>query len=430
MRTIAVDCNTILFMAISTITITPDADAEVQVSGVLAIPIFTCSNSFPIKTLVKKAALECFANLHTEYCNIFTEAPRVEDISLCVNSGTDNPTFTQSKSLRGAGSNSTTLGDVRLPDEPNSITFLYHLNADTYDSHINNMRIEIIKLRQHNLVLSEELDMPSLPPPSKSSRKKSKKNDAVAQGKVGEPSIKQPTNSSVIKPRNYIVADIFADIQLFSDWRAEFHSLKAEIRSVKSDNCVLLRKVESLENANCHLLRKVQNLEDENQHLKDEISTLKDDNSALSNKVETLEKENCDLREETRAQRDRIEQLEKTIHPLNRRITLDKAREKLLQELSLNQSDYSKPADLLEVVKKNIKAKATNDPMAKLHDDALKMIFRSNSIRDAGNVAAHEASEEELGVAVLSYDLTEKQRTLLEAIYEYAFGKKPVLQSN
>ncbi|KAG5335308.1 hypothetical protein C0989_001494 [Termitomyces sp. Mn162] len=334
-------------MAISTITITPDADAEVQVSGVLAIPIFTCSNSFPIKTLVKKAALECFANLHTEYCNIFTEAPRVEDISLCVDSGTDIPTFTRSKSLRGAGSNSTTLGDVRLPDEPNSITFLYHLNADTYDSHINNMGIEIIKLRQHNLVLSEELDMPSPPPPSKVSRKKSKKNGIY-----------------------------------------------------------------------------------ENQHLKDEISTLKDDNSALSNKVETLEKENCDLREETRAQRDRIEQVEKTIHPLNRRITLDKAREKLLQELSLNQSDYPKPADLLEVVKKNIKAKATNDPMAKLPDDALKMIFRSNSIRDAGNVAAHEASEEELGVAVLSYDLTEKQRTLLEAIYEYAFGKKPVLQSN
>lgn len=59
--------------------------------------------------------------------------------------------------------------------------------------------------------------------------------------------------------------------------------------------------------------------------------------------------------------------------------------------------------------------------------DALRVIFDSseNTVRSQGNIAAHEAPQEELAFSVLSTDINGKRRKLLASIYRYAYSGDP-----
>jgi len=61
-----------------------------------------------------------------------------------------------------------------------------------------------------------------------------------------------------------------------------------------------------------------------------------------------------------------------------------------------------------------------------LSNEALVLIFDSaiHSMRDEGNMAAHEAPLSDLIDAVLEAKLTNKQRDLLKKIYRYAYERE------
>ncbi|KAG6855648.1 hypothetical protein H0H87_012666 [Tephrocybe sp. NHM501043] len=153
------------------------------------------------------------------------------------------------------------------------------------------------------------------------------------------------------------------------------------------------------------LMRKIERMEisngEEIQGLKSEIQGLKSENKYLVERVTTVEK---------------------TLQKLHRRIILDQARDKVLETCQLDRNQFATPELLLSAVKTRLPA---SPPV--LSVEALDLIFLSNRIRDEGNVAAHEARHEDVGIAILSSSLTEVQRMTLREVYEYMHSAEPML---
>lgn len=75
---------------------------------------------------------------------------------------------------------------------------------------------------------------------------------------------------------------------------------------------------------------------------------------------------------------------------------------------------------------KTVRPKLSPEHLNLLSEDALRMIFDGgkNTIRNAGNKAAHTASEEEMSQAILEAGLSDKQQAVLDMIYRFTQSAK------
>ena len=122
---------------------------------------------------------------------------------------------------------------------------------------------------------------------------------------------------------------------------------------------------------------------------------------------------------------------------LHRRVVLDDARARLvrkydfsLQELTLPRPINFSPtrhAELLTQLKAQVRERLNADDSQLLSDNALNMIFDNNvgTIRDDGNAAAHEATTEEMALAVLETSLSQSQREGLQRLYKFTHNVEP-----
>ncbi|KAG6849790.1 hypothetical protein C0991_011074, partial [Blastosporella zonata] len=121
----------------------------------------------------------------------------------------------------------------------------------------------------------------------------------------------------------------------------------------------------------------------------------------------------------------RVEALEKTTQPLNLRIVLDEAREKLLNYFNLDANDYiGRSDDLVTMVQTHLsEAKNPYNPQHipnaahLLAPGHLDMIFKTSD----GDLAAHEV----LAEAVLTAALSPGDRQKMVDIFTYTHGVPP-----
>ncbi|KAG6852933.1 hypothetical protein C0991_008047 [Blastosporella zonata] len=164
------------------------------------------------------------------------------------------------------------------------------------------------------------------------------------------------------------------------------------------------------------------------QNMADLLAKVLESNKALTEKVEDLMKQVQDGKAENKASHQRIdglvkrvEALEKTTQALHRRAILDQARDKLLSTFKLKPYKFATPELLLSAVRRDLNSLGK----LVLSDNALQLIFLSNSIWNEGSVAAYEA---DLGVAALSSTLTETKRKTLMEVFKYVNGTEHALE--
>ncbi|KAG1742180.1 hypothetical protein EDB19DRAFT_1907647 [Suillus lakei] len=126
-----------------------------------------------------------------------------------------------------------------------------------------------------------------------------------------------------------------------------------------------------------------------------------------------------------------------TLHALHRRVVLDEARDLLINryDFAINDLRLGGPKTAAEKRKalrelvQAVRSKLNAEDKALLSDKALQMIFESgkNTVRQQGNDAAHNASKEDLSLAILGTGLTPSQLALLEKIYEFTHNDPPQL---
>ncbi|KAF8066896.1 hypothetical protein FPV67DRAFT_1496920 [Lyophyllum atratum] len=258
------------------------------------------------------------------------------------------------------------------------------------------------KALQENLVLTDKINAVSptqVASTAQLSRSARKKANEKKTSQAHQPAKDSPT-----------IADVLAEVAKLSQ---RVMRIEEEYGILKTDNETLKAGTETLKAG-------TETLKAGTETLKAEVRTLKAEVSTLKAEVRALKADNRTLIA-------RVEHLENIVHPLHQRVVLDKARDKLLDECNLSRSDYPDPEALLKAAKDKLKT-LTPSPLS-LSDPALRMIFLGGSVRDQGNSAAHDASPEDLGVAVLRSDLPNKQRDVLTEIYTYLTGEEPVLKS-
>ncbi|KAG1742181.1 hypothetical protein EDB19DRAFT_2038567 [Suillus lakei] len=132
-----------------------------------------------------------------------------------------------------------------------------------------------------------------------------------------------------------------------------------------------------------------------------------------------------------------LERHSSMLHALHRRVVLDEARDLLIDRYDFAISDLrlgghrtaaEKQTALGELVQA-VRSKLNAEDKTLLSDEALQMIFErgKNTVRQRGNDAAHNASEEDLSVAILGTGLDSSQLALLEKIYEFTHNDVPQL---
>ncbi|KIJ66807.1 hypothetical protein HYDPIDRAFT_166273 [Hydnomerulius pinastri MD-312] len=196
---------------------------------------------------------------------------------------------------------------------------------------------------------------------------------------------------------------------------SQFQALSCKVDQFARDNARLI------DDNKCHRDDNAR-LRDDNASLGDDIASLRDDNRLLKDDIASLRDDNRILKDRVAVLECTVKAHEKTLKALRRRIVLDQARDKLAEKYHLSLSDH-KPSDLVLLASARLDSKDA----ALLRKEALNMIFSHSVIREGGNIAAHEASKEELSYAVLDADLTPLQRELLEKIYTFTHDAVPLL---
>ncbi|KAF9245065.1 hypothetical protein BU15DRAFT_59221 [Melanogaster broomeanus] len=192
-----------------------------------------------------------------------------------------------------------------------------------------------------------------------------------------------------------------------------------------------LGQLQSLSNTVNQLGARVQSLEDENTNLKTENATLRAqvvnleaDNADLRSKVVNLEAKVVNLEADNADLRSTVKAHERTLMAIRRRIVLDEARDKLEEKYQIS-LPFSVPlADFVH----SLSTQLDSTDAANLPRRALWMIFASSptTIRGSGNIAAHQASEEDLSNAILDVGLKREEQELLRGIYIFAHGSPPL----
>ncbi|KAG6824933.1 hypothetical protein H0H92_005364 [Tricholoma furcatifolium] len=186
-----------------------------------------------------------------------------------------------------------------------------------------------------------------------------------------------------------------------------FTALKREVKNGESAYEALSKKFSTLkrdsDNAYTALSKKLSESEEENQNLWTQLNALKHDHHELRNEHDSLFEAHAEL--------------EKPFRSLHRRVLLDKARDKIYSDLSLRRENYENNSDFLTAVKRALPAK-------RLSDKALDAILITGSLREQGNIVAHEATQKDISLAVLSNDLTKQEVNMLREIYVYVYDEE------
>ncbi|KAG2153923.1 hypothetical protein DEU56DRAFT_976693 [Suillus clintonianus] len=178
-------------------------------------------------------------------------------------------------------------------------------------------------------------------------------------------------------------------------------------------------------------------LHEQSSELREQASELMEQASKLREQASELKEQASKLRE----QDDRIKRLEAQslmLHALHRRVVLDDARDILINRYDLAISDVrlgshstsgQKRQEALGELVRSVRSKLKAEDAALLPDDALTMIFDGgkNPARQQGNVAAHNASKEELSLAVLGTGLNPSRLASLEMVYKFTHNDVPPL---
>jgi hypothetical protein len=108
-------------------------------------------------------------------------------------------------------------------------------------------------------------------------------------------------------------------------------------------------------------------------------------------------------------------------------MVLDDARNKLASDYKFSVDELRPRGSDVGRLVHLIQSKLNPEHAKLLSNDALTMIFDSSkgSMRDGGNMAAHEASFADHVDSVLGATLTLTQRALLCKIYYFTHGKEP-----
>ena len=126
------------------------------------------------------------------------------------------------------------------------------------------------------------------------------------------------------------------------------------------------------------------------------------------------------------------------LNALHRRVVLDQARDLIIDRYGFKISDLRlgghrnqvERQAMLQSLLRMVRSALSSEDSDLLSDDALRMIFdgAKHTIRDAGNIVAHEASTSDISLAVLEGNLTPKQSETLSAIYIFTHNQEPQLK--
>ncbi|KAG6871523.1 hypothetical protein C0993_003187 [Termitomyces sp. T159_Od127] len=105
-----------------------------------------------------------------------------------------------------------------------------------------------------------------------------------------------------------------------------------------------------------------------------------------------------------------------------RRMVLDQARIRLLDLTGINSEDFNSSGLLEEAVEARLPKNFA------LKKSALDMIFKTGSVRQQGNTAAHEGPPEAIALPVLGSDLSNSERKTFAEVYKYVYGVEPALE--
>jgi hypothetical protein len=153
---------------------------------------------------------------------------------------------------------------------------------------------------------------------------------------------------------------------------------------------------------------------------------------------EKLQRTNENLQKTIAGLSTKVARQTKILNALHRRVVLDQARDLIINRYGFKISDLrlgdhqnqterqTKLHDLLHSVRSALNPEDSD----LLSDDALQMIFdgAKNTIRDAGNEVAHQASTSDISLAVLEGSLTQKQSDALKKIYRFTHNQEPQLE--
>lgn len=107
-------------------------------------------------------------------------------------------------------------------------------------------------------------------------------------------------------------------------------------------------------------------------------------------------------------------------------MVLDDARRELVRHYKFKHEELWPRKVGVDALVASVRSKLNEQHSKLLSRDALWMIFDSSdgSVRDQGNVAAHEASMDVCSFAVLESGLSSARRSILAVIYYFAYGKE------
>jgi len=172
-------------------------------------------------------------------------------------------------------------------------------------------------------------------------------------------------------------------------------------------------------------------LKGENKDFKHENQEIREKLQVQGEQLKVQGEDHINLRRELEEERSEVQRLSRQVYAVCRRQLLDEAKTELLAKESLLTDE-----DFLYIAQARRRAETVRSVWRKLSPstqrtvgmDGLDMIIDSSdhSIRNVGNEAAHQKSEVDIGDAVLSRDLTVKQRKILRDLFMLVYnGREP-----
>ncbi|KAG6836187.1 hypothetical protein H0H93_010557 [Arthromyces matolae] len=147
-------------------------------------------------------------------------------------------------------------------------------------------------------------------------------------------------------------------------------------------------------------------------------------------RIKALEEDRTKDRDELNKLRNRLTALGRTTGPVWRRVLLDNAKTKLLKTCNLTMEGYiDRTDDLITAILTHLSSNHDHDAQHVQTRPHLDLIFKPSTIRSEGNGAAHQASEDDIGEAVLGVGLSGEHRRKMRDIYIYVYGVPPELKT-
>ncbi|KAG6847626.1 hypothetical protein H0H93_006966 [Arthromyces matolae] len=223
---------------------------------------------------------------------------------------------------------------------------------------------------------------------------------------------------------------------------------KSDLAKVQRSNARLEESNTRLEESNARLvvsnsdfkseLAKVQksnaSLVASNLEFKSDLAKVQKSNAELETELAKVQASNLrlgssndQLKSELNTVRQLVTENNKVLGHLRRRMILDDARTKIVQDLKLRWDDVSVNTEpRLKEVTELVFHRLSHHLPKPLPMDVIKPIFDASmgSLRFKGNMAAHESPRDKIADSVHASELTNREREILKEIYLYAYGEE------